>query len=256
MCAFRCMKTSASHPWFEWKTNDDDMKDNNDVINYYTECFTFCNKYETTNYCILQHQDGKFIMKKHYNLLTHKHRITIDTRLYYNINDRMITISYNDWDTKKCVYRNTLQYDNLNNDLIVAPNYDEKNNKITDESDGEDKLMLFFKNRRMVNDDNNHSHEKNVVFGLNDDALYSINGDFIVYKNNEKIIKKTFISDIIKLYDDEIFFSLSTPPIKYKNNFLAVGHVKILYKDDVFENVRKKLMNTCIFKHKMYMYFA
>lgn len=104
--------------------------------------------------------------------------------------------------------------------------------------------------------------EKNCVYDYNNNILYNINGDFIVYdeKNKQQITKKVdILKNIIKYYGDEnIIFSLSTPSIKYKGKYLAVGHVKFCYKSEFTDSPLKKFIDkldfTKIYKHGKFIY--
>jgi predicted GH43/DUF377 family glycosyl hydrolase len=107
---------------------------------------------------------------------------------------------------------------------------------------------------------NSSKIEKNCVIDPNNNVLFSIDGSFKILTPDILIIKQCpIISELIKTYNNSIYFSLSTPPIKFNNNNLAVGHVKIEYKkiypNTFFNNFMKTLDFKNIKKHGKYIYF-
>lgn len=90
---------------------------------------------------------------------------------------------------------------------------------------------------------------------------YSIDGKFIILDGTNNI--QSIISPIMNLkfqYKNQLLFSQGTYPVKFGNEYLAVGHCKIAYKRNYnnlpFENFRNTLNN---FKkyimHGKYIYF-
>lgn len=115
----------------------------------------------------------------------------------------------------------------------------------------------------LISNNNNNTDTSND----NIDILYGINGNFSII-HNDKIMgyNVKILSDIIKYYKNEIYFSLSTPCIEYEIHnetmFLSLGHVKINHKIDYGNSPFEKFLdsinynnNTKINKHGKYIYF-
>jgi predicted GH43/DUF377 family glycosyl hydrolase len=104
--------------------------------------------------------------------------------------------------------------------------------------------------------------EKNCIFDPNKNILYNINGIFTILMESTK----TKLNINIKLFQelqnligkDNIIFSLSTPSILYKNKFLALGHVKIAYKNKLPNSPIKNFVDSLdfskIYKHGKFIY--
>jgi predicted GH43/DUF377 family glycosyl hydrolase len=125
----------------------------------------------------------------------------------------------------------------------------------------ESKYIYIYPEVDMLQGINYKNVEKNCILNLNKDVLYNINGTFEYIINNELIIKDIEpIQKMIKLYgSNNIIFSLGTPVIKYGNNNLSVGHVKIdhnkKYSWTPFEEFYNNIDFTDINKHGKYIYF-
>lgn len=144
------------------------------------------------------------------------------------------------------------KYMNYNNNMNEIYDYDIDNN---DDNISNSNILI----------NNNHNNKNTSNDGI--DILYSINGSFSIIHDN-KIIGYNIkvLSDIIKFYKNEIYFSLSTPCIEYEINneimYLSLGHVKINHKIKYGNSPFEKFLfsinyhnNTEINKHGKYIYF-
>ena len=135
----------------------------------------------------------------------------------------------------------------------------------------DDKYILdnnFISNTPITSSSNTTSKNKSSQENIDDvDILYSINGFFNIIHNNKLMgYRVDLLSNIIKYYKNEIYFSLSSPCIEYEINneilYLSLGHVKINHKIN-FENspFEKFLLsidyfnNKTLNKHGKYIYF-
>ena len=122
--------------------------------------------------------------------------------------------------------------------------------------------LYLYPEKELLNNIKQKNVEKNCVLDCDSNILYHINGNFIVNNNKNDIITThiPLIDDIINFYGkNNIFFSLGSPSIKYKNNYISVGHVKIvynnLYPNTPFNTFFKKLHFNNIHKHGKFIYF-
>lgn len=166
--------------------------------------------------------------------------------------------------TNKQVEKNWILFQNKN----TTEFYNNMSEIQDDENSSNDDIIsnTQIKHKSIINpiiNSNNISSQNND----NTDILYSINGSFNIIHNGKLMgYKINLLHDIIKYYNNEIYFSLSTPCIEYeiKNEsmYLSLGHVKInhkiKFKDSPFEKFLNSINyhdNDTLNKHGKYIYF-
>lgn len=113
--------------------------------------------------------------------------------------------------------------------------------------------LNMFKNMKVV--------EKNCVYDHNMNIIYSIYPDFTIIAKQGLIKKKMiFFDKLVELYQkNNIYISVSTPPIKFEDNYLALGHIKIKYKNtrDIypFKCFMDSIDWSKIIQHGSFIYF-
>lgn len=124
--------------------------------------------------------------------------------------------------------------------------------------------VLFLSTEKHMCDNIGGDIEKNWVFHDQTSILYKINGSFQIIENNVlKTINVLLLKQLIDFYgDDNIYISLSTPPVNYNGKYLSVGHIKIAYKNINKESPFIKFLNNTRVKyddliknHGKYIYF-
>jgi hypothetical protein len=164
-----------------------------------------------------------------------------DTRLQY-VNGNII-MTYNGFIRQeddllvKMFYRNIYHYKNNDNNILYI---------------GQEKDLLANIPHRPV--------EKNCVYDENGTILYSINGSFKYQPNinSKELICHNIepLQKIINYYSKQnVIFSLSTPAIKFQGNNLFIGHVKIVYKNELFNKFFTNVSFKNIKMHGKYIYY-
>lgn len=190
-------------------------------------------EFDSTGLAILEYIDDEFHVKYNINNIF-ENLMNQDARLA--IIDGSIWITYNVFLFNK---NDILQVELCKREIFI---------------DLEAKIIFFGKENFLLN----HEHklvEKNCVIH-NENVLYEIHDNFTVF-TKEKIVD--FNNDIIKNFiknNKNTIFSLSTPVIKYKNNNLMVGHLKLEYKNEQNNYFLNSIDLTKINKHGKYIYFA
>jgi len=122
---------------------------------------------------------------------------------------------------------------------------------------GEDYIYLSHERELLENYPFTHAVEKHCSFTDQKDVYYNINGEFIIW-SDDVVVRQTPIKDITLFYKNKIVFSLGTPGLSYKKNFLLAGHVKYEYKNigdgSPLKDFTDSLNFTGIKKHGKYIY--
>ena len=93
--------------------------------------------------------------------------------------------------------------------------------------------------------------DKNSTLDLKGNVMYEINSHFVILKEGREI--RTPIPQLEKLIHhygaNNVFVSVGTPPIRYNEHYLMVGHIKITYKKIATVYPFNKFMETIHFEH-------
>lgn len=230
------------HPWRFWlnsgkiisnSLNENryiDCLENNTVLDTNKVNIIEFVEFDSTSFVILEYVNCVFkIVKKVDNLFGK--RFCQDTRIY-NHNGK-ISISYNIFQKDNSV----ISVKMINRDLVINDNFIYL---------GDEKEMVI----------NPKKIEKNCILH-NDTVLYSIHKNFIVQIGEERVNFKSEILDRIYKENPNIYLSLSTPVIKFNNNYLSVGHVKMNINDSKIKNfIKENGMENLKYLYNRYIYFA
>jgi predicted GH43/DUF377 family glycosyl hydrolase len=193
-------------------------------------------EFDGTGLCVLKYINDTFIVKFNVNNIFDRN-MNQDARLY-KFNDELY-LTYNSFIIH-------------NNDLFV------KMIKRKFTIDLNDNFLYLYPECELLTI-KHKSVEKNCILLDNHNVLYNIDKKFIIQNNNTKIIIKSKILDHINTRFNNIFISLGTPVIKFDNQYISVGHMKIEYKNNKNIYLTKFLKNIDLDKiklHGRYLYFA
>lgn len=100
--------------------------------------------------------------------------------------------------------------------------------------------------------------EKNCVMSNDDDVLYSIHRGLVtVHRTDGGVFTSPshhpLLNDLAVKYNAEI--SLGSSPIPYKENYIAMGHMKIHNTNEVLHDFMQHVRQDKIYKHGRYIYF-
>lgn len=212
------------HPWNIWdngykKFNNPEVVLKNKYRNYYgsphqipftrsnTNQIPTIDEYDSTGLAILKFSDDKFQIVHNFNNIF-LNELNQDTRI-----------------TKICHGKYRLSY-NVYENLGSCKYLKMRTRELAVE---EDKLYLseeieMFRNKKII--------EKNCVYDNKCNILYELYPEFIVMTHKDMVQTEfTQAKKLVGYYgESNIFISVSTPPIKFGNNYLAVSHIKVKYK--------------------------
>ena len=237
------------HPWKIWdngykyfsdshKVKSDKYRDNlgkEIILNLESKkLYQSTTEYDSTGLAIFTFNGNKFNLK--YNIANlFENEMNQDTRIYY-INNQLY-LTYN-------------TFEDINNPKVRI----------------RQRKMNIYKDKIILSSESylfNHIYkniEKNCVYDHKLRIQYEIKNNYTIIENNKLINKKFAFNDLINYYGKEnIFISLSTPFVKYKDKYLCCGHIKVVYKNILnmypFNIFMSKINLAEIHKHGKYMYF-